>query len=784
MNVSINWVSALLGRDVDGQEAAELLSGRAAPVDSVRAVHGGLQSLVVGVVEQVGKHPNADRLTLCKVNDGRHVVDVVCGAPNVAAGRRYPYAPVGTTLPNGMRLDARKIRGIVSNGMLCSAKELELGPEHDGIMELATDAAAGTPLLDVLPVEDTLLEVDVTPNRPDLLCHKGIARELGAAFGLPVKLPSIEGAPDESKAPRRVAGPGHVDGIDVVIEDLEGCPRYIAAVIRGVNVVPSPMWLQARLLAIGARPINNIVDVTNYLLFELNQPLHAFDYHRLRGHRLEIRRARSGERLTTLDGQERALTTGMTMICDAEGPTAIGGVMGGADSEVTTETTDVVLECAYFDPKRIRETRKALRLTTEASYRFERGTDLQAMPEVVRRAVSMIRAVAGGRETEVAADVYPKPAAARTVFLRPERVAHVLGVALPREEIEQLLSSVGFTVAPKDGRLAAQVPGWRPDVVREVDLIEEVARLHGYDAFPVELRPFRPSAVPDDASEIVKRQLRAVLSGMGLYEARCLPLVPDGGPGAAGLLNPLSAEESFLRRRLLPGLVRSAEHNWANRVRDIRLFEIGATFRDRGAELPEESLRCAGVISGARVPPHWSDGRNTPDYDAWDIKELLAEAAQVGGADGSIEANDDGWVLVDTDGAQRGWAGPLSADSPAWAAPLYGFEFDLDVHDREAKQFTALPTTPPVERDLALVLPAGVTAREVTSAMRQLGGDLLERLTIFDLYQSEELRGRSVAWRLVFRAPDRTLRDQEVDKIVERILGHIKEHFGVDRREA
>jgi phenylalanyl-tRNA synthetase beta chain len=774
MNVSINWVGALLGREIDAEEAADVLSRRAVPVDAVNAVNRGLEGVVVAVVERVEKHPKADRLTLCHVNDGRGLVDVVCGARNVVAGRRYPYAPVGHVLPGGLELEARTIRGVVSHGMLCSARELELGPEHEGIMDLETSAPAGTPLLEVLPVADTRLEVDVTPNRPDLLCHRGVARELGAALDTPVKLPAIPGAPADSRAPGRVPGPGTVDGLEVVIEDVEGCPRYIAAVIRGVEVRPSPLWLQARLLAVGARPINNIVDVTNYLLYEVNQPLHAFDYARLRGERIVVRRARAGERLTTLDGQVHDLTPDMTMICDAESPTAIGGVMGGADSEVTEATADVVLECAYFDPKRIRKTRTVLRTSTEASYRFERGCDIQAMPEVVRRAVTMIRAVAGGEEREPAVDVYPKQVRVHTVFLRPDRVEHVLGVPVARAKIERLLGGVGFTVAPKDGRLAVQVPGWRPDVTREIDLIEEVARLEGYDAFPVELRPFRPSTVPDDPGEGLKARLRQALTAMGLYEARCLPLVPEGGEGVTAILNPLSAEEAFLRQRLLPGLVRSVEGNWANRVRDIRLFEIGAVFRDEGKQLPAETLRVGAVVSGARATPHWSDGGHAADYDSWDLKGLFEVAVRLGGPKGRVEATDGGWALLDMVGRRRGWAGLLEADRPAWAAPLLGFEIDLDVRVTEAAGYRPLPTTPPVERDLALIVPPGVAAGDVEASIREGGGGLLADVVIF----------RSVAWRLVFRAPDRTLRDKEVDKVVRRILTTLKEHFGVERREA
>ncbi len=787
MNVSVSWLEALLGRSIDPGEAAYRISMTAVPVDAVEPVHQGLGDVVVGRVAAVEQLPKADRVVLCKVDDGHGTVDVVCGAPNVTAGATYPYARAGVTLPNGMTLEKRKIRGVVSNGMLCSAKELGLGHDHLGLMTLATDAAPGTPLLHVLPVADTRLILDVTPNRPDLLGHRGVARELGAGYGVPVKLPAIPGAPSDVAAPRRAGARGSVDGLDVVIEDAEGCPRYAAAVIRGVSVGPSPAWLQARLLTIGARPINNVVDATNYLLLELSQPIHAFDLARLRGGRIVVRRARPGERLVTLDGERRELSAEMTMICDATGPVAIGGVMGGADPEVTADTTDVVLECAYFDPPRIRSTRKALKMSTEASYRFERGTDAHAIPEAVRRGVALIRAVAGGAEREAAVDVYPTPLAARTVFLRPERVEHLLGVPVPTQEIEGLLASVGFTAAPKNGRLATQVPGWRPDVTREVDLIEEVARLRGYDTFPTELRPFRPSSVPDDPVERLKGRVRGTLTATGLHEARSLPLVPDGGPDAVAVVNPLSAEEGYLRGSLLPGLVRAVERNWAARERDVRLFEIGVVFEKgeagaAGAGLPVERLRVAGLVTGGRGPGHWTASGRSPDYDVWDVKDMFETLARLCGPPGEVGADGEGWFLTDREGGRRGRAGALNADRPAWAAPLFGFELDVESREVSAVRVAPLPSTPPAERDVALVLPEGVTAAQVEEVLRAAGGALLVRAMVFDEYRSPSLAGRSVAWHLIFRVPDRTLRDEDVEAVMTRISGQLKERLGVEQR--
>jgi phenylalanyl-tRNA synthetase beta chain len=786
MNVSLNWLAALLGRQLDADDVAHRLAMLGVGVEAVERLHQDLGDVIVGLVESVQRHPNADRLSLCVVNAGAGPVEVVCGAPNVTAGRRYPYAPVGATLPGGLTLTARKIRGVVSNGMLCSARELGLGTEHEGILELDTDAAPGTPLLEALPLADTRLALEITANRPDLLGHKGVARDLGAVYGAAVKLPAFPGSASEGPAPRRSERRGAVDGMEVTIDDVEGCPRYIAAVIRGVRVGPSPAWLDARLRSVGARPINNVVDATNYILYELNQPMHAFDLARLRGGKVVIRRARAGERITTLDGADRALTAAMTMICDADGPQAVAGVMGGRDSEVSPSTTDILLECAYFDAKRVRATRKALRMDTDASYRFERGTDPFAMPEAVRRAVALIRAVAGGEEREAAVDVYPEPAKPRAVFLRPEFVSRLLGTPVSREEIERYLVSVGFAVAPKDGRLHVQVPGWRPDVTREVDLIEEVARLKGYDTFPVEMRPFRPGTVADDPIERLKARIRRALTGMGLHEARLMPLVPDaeGDRSLVRLANPVSRDQAVLRTSLLPGLVEAVARNWSARQRDVRLFEIGNVFRARAGGPPQEWLRVGGVVSGARMPSHWSTGGRADDYDPWDVKGLLEEVGRLAGPPADVRPAGSVWLLVGADGGERGRAGELAASRPPWAAPVYGFEVDVELWDRPFARYQPLPVTPPVERDLALVLPDGLAAAQVVALVEEAGRPLLERVTLFDEYRGTGVAGRSLAWHLYFRASDRTLRDEEVDSAMAGILGALKERLGVVRREA
>ena len=793
MIVSRRWLEALLGRPLDGQDVADRLARQVAPVDGVVPIHQDLRDVLIARVLEVRRHPNADRLSLCQVDAGNGTLEVVCGAPNVQAGKSYPFAPVGATLPGGLKLERRKIRGVESNGMLCSAKELGLGVDQAGILELNTDAAPGTPFLEAIPIADEQIIIDVSANRPDLLCHKGVARELAVSLGATAKLPPIPSA--GVKAAVRPSGrQAVVDGVEVRLEDPEGAPRYMIAVLRGVKVQPSPPWLSTRLQSVGQRSINNIVDATNYVLFELNQPMHAFDLAKLRGPAVVVRRAKPSEPIVTLDGVTRKLTPEMTAICDAERPQIVAGVMGSAESEVTDATTDIVLEGAYFQPTRVRRTRRALGISSESSYRFERGIDMLALPDAMTRAIDLICAISGGTVREPPIDLWPEPQKPRSVFLRDARIGQLLGVPVPRKEIEQLLSAVGFVPAPKADRLAVQIPGWRPDVTREVDLIEEVARLRGYDTFPDELRPYRPGTVPDAPSELILRRIRDALvrSGGGLLEARTLPLGPADGPEAVPVLNPLSAEESHLRSQLLPGLIRRVEHNWSHGQRDVRLFEVGTVFKKGQGPRPDEALHLAIVLTGARHPAHWTDRTDAaklPDMDIWDLKQHFELA--VGGAtppsDVQPAANGSGWIAVPREGGEPvGKATPLEADAPKWAAPLYGLEVRIALHPRELPQYQPVPTQPPVARDLSLVVPGGVTAAQVEAVLRREGGALLARLDVLDEYRGPGLPPgtRGVTWRCTFRVPDRTLTDNETNAVLEKMLRAAEETLDVRRRQA
>ena len=783
MNVSYLWLKSLApGLQGSAEEIAHRLALLGAPVDELTHLGAGIGDVVIARVEEVWQHPNADRLRVTRVNAGGDSVQVVCGAPNVEAGRFYPFAPVGATLPGGMSIGKAKLRGEVSEGMLCSARELGLGRDHSGLMTLNGDYTPGTRFVDALGLDDYRLLIDVTPNRGELLSHVGVARELAPGGAAAVELPTFPNASDVRLEIRSGGSHGKVADVLVRIDDEAGCPRYMGAVVRGVRVGPSPEWLATRLRAVGLRPINNIVDATNYVLHELGQPLHAFDLAKLRGDEIRIRRARDGETIATLDGMDRTLVASDLVIADGEGAVAIAGVMGGANSEVDERTTDIFLECALFEPKTVRRTRSRLVLSTDASYRFERGVDPEGQPRALERVVELIVAVAGGW-VRTAVDLNPRPWERRVVALRPERVKRVLGTEVTPTEIGTLLGEIGFEVDADASPMRVVVPGFRGDVEEEIDLIEEIARRRGYDSFPDELAPFRPSSVPEAPVVEVERRIAQRFVGWGFLEARTTGFVPESA-GEVRVLNPLSAEEGFLRTSLVPGLLRRVEHNFAHGVRDVRLFEIGTAFRaglDGG--MPHEERRVAAAFSGARAPRHWTGEAGA--YELWDLKGMLEELVREY-PDARVDVLGAGFTVVGPDGSLGGGGAGEGVDAPAWAAPVWTLELRLPdaAMDRRGVRYAPLPTQPASERDLALLVPHAVTAEQVGATIVDAASALLEGLAPFDLYAGKGLPEgtRSVAWRLRFRATDRTLTDAEVDAEVERVLRALEERHGVRRR--
>ena len=801
MNVSYRWLKDMVpGLELSPEKLAEHLALRGAPVEKISSAGAELGDIVVAVVLETVQHPNADRLSLCTVDGGHGEVKVVCGAPNVKAGSWYPFAPVGAVLPGNFKIKKSKIRGEVSEGMLCSSKELGLGAEHDGILEIHGHFTAGESFVEAIALDDATLDVEITANRGDLLSHAGVARELASEGEGRVELSQIEGDPGIELSFERDTVEARRGQVGIRIDDADLCLRYLGAVIRGVKIGPSPAWLQQRLRGAGSRPINNVVDATNFVMLELGQPMHAFDLNGLAGTSIVVRRVRADEKsFTTLDGETRELTDDMLMICDAERPVAIGGVMGGRDSEVEDDTVDILLECALFNPKSIRATRKALVMSTDASYRFERGVDPEGMELAISRAVALILATAGGEVDGPVLDCCPVDYEAETVGLRLSRIEHLLGVAFEAGRVRELLTPLGFDiVGESDGTLQVRVPGFRSyDVRREVDLIEEVARAHGYDNFPSDLGPYRPGTVADHPMFALEDELRRSLAGWGLFEAQTPAFVPEG-EGDVRVANPLATTEPFIRRAILPSLIRRLEYNFAHGNRDVRLFEIGTSFRSAGSgEAPREETHVAAVLHGRREPPHWSS--DDAAIAVWDLKALLEQVAATtyGGAAAVAPgaAQDEAFVADAAfdvrlaDGSIVGRGGLLKSetvDAPAWAGEIWGLEVTLpsDPQPSAPVRFQPLPQFPAVERDLALLVPDRVSAYDVGALIRMRGGALLEDVELFDLYRGAGVAQgtRSLAYRLRFRSPERTLKDKQVDKAVDGILARLKEELSVEHR--
>lgn len=814
MNVSYEWLRAFVPFDATPAELRDLITAHVATVDELVALRQDLAPIVVARVVEEAPHPDSDHLHVTRVDAGTGtLLDVVCGAPNVTAGKLYPFAPTGTTMPNGLKIERRKIRGAVSNGMLCSPDELKLGTDHSGIMELEVDVPPGTPFLEALPIGDTRLVVDVGANRPDLLSHLGIAREVAAITGRTNALPAIEGlAPDIPPAAASVDS-GRAGPVQVRVVDRDLVRRFMGVVVRGVKVGPSPEWLVRRLESVGGRSINNVVDASNYILHELGQPTHAFDVARLDGPSIVVRRAEKGEKIVTLDGTERTLGENMIVIADATRPQAVAGIMGGRDSEVSESTTDIFLEVANFNPRLIRAARRRLGMSTDASYRFERGVDVAIAPVALSRLARLIMLVAGGVIDTAPVDIGPgEELETRTVALRPARVERLLGERIPADEVSRLLRAVGFEVRAEGAdMMRVGVPSWRDDVREEVDLIEEVARLRGYDTFPVEIRAYRPGTVPDSPQWLTGRRVRETLVGEGLLEAIPLPFV-QGGEGFVRISNPISENEAYLRRDVLDSLCRRAEYNLARMQGDVRLFEVGSVFEPRAGMLPREELHAGLVVMGRREPAHFTDPKSPAfdawiAYDEWDAKALAEVVARAAYPSAAIVLHDGAsegalWT-VEADGTRIGVVRRLALDAPVWAAPAFGVEITLGVVESTpvaapgqsahapgehrlafVPRYRALPTTPPAEFDLALLVPDSVQAAVVENVIRRTSGELLERLELFDRYvgRGVEPGFRSLAWRLTFRHPERTLRDKEIEGRRARILSALADELNVRQR--
>ncbi len=763
MKVPVTWLREYVEVDATTAEIADRLAIATGEVErisyrGVADVDGNHGHYLVGRVVEAGKHPNADRLQLCRVDVGEaEPRQIVCGAWNFGAGATVAVALPGAVLPDGRTLERAKLRGSVSDGMILSEAELELSSEHAGILVLPEPWEPGTPLRDVLPLGEEVLEIEMTRNRPDCLSVYGIAREVAALF-------AGELEPPPGEEPELAGG----EDPEVAIEDPEGCPRYIGRLFRDVAVAQSPPWLKARLTAAGMRPISNVVDITNYVMLALGNPLHVFDFETLRGGRIVVRRARAGEEFTSLDGNLRKLDPADLVIADAEGAIAFAGIMGGLDTEVTEATTSVLLEAANFEPGTILWSSERHALRTEGSNRWEKGVDPYLAPHAARLATQLIVELAGARWTGDKDAVGELPEAP-VVHYRTGRANKIVGVDIDEQEQKDILERLGFDVVPG---WDVRVPTWRMrDTTREIDLVEEVARVHGLEKVPFTL-PLR-SAMSGRLSQAqrLRRLVEDVLAGAGFSEAYTLSLVAhDPDSDALRLPVPLTSEHGILRTTLLQGLVAAARHNVAVGNEGIALFEIARVYLPAGEDLPDERWRVGGIAQGGYPR---AKGAVETLYEALGIEPALERTR--------LEHLHPGKAAA----LEAGWAGELH---PALLEGGWGaFELDLDTlfaQVPERVEYEDVVTYPAVHQDLAFVVDEEVLAGELIEAAREAAGPELRDVRAFDVYRGEPIPAgrKSLALHVSFQSPERTLSDEDARAIRERVVAALGEKFDAELR--
>ena len=800
MKILYGWVKEFVDLRLTAQQAADRLINAGIEVASVTALAPDCKGVVVGEIEaierELGKGHGGYQLFLCRVSTGRERYSVVCGAPNTKVGARAAFAPPGAVLPGGRRIAAAKIQGVESQGMLCSERELGLGEEHEVGLLLLDGARPGADLVATLGLDDHVLEVEITPNRPDCLSIVGIARELAALTGARFRPPTV--ALKESAEPARALARVRLEAPDL-------CHRFTARVITGVTIGLSPAWLQARLRAVGLRPISNVVDATNYVLWELGQPLHAYDHATVADATIVVRRAREAERFTTLDGQERQLDASMLVIADPRRAIGLAGVMGGANTEVTAQTTRVLLEAAWFAPGSIRRTSRTLGLRTDAAYRFERGADVEGLVTASARAAALIAETAGGTIARGVVDAYPRKRKPQRVRLRMSRVKRVLGVAPAPALARKVLTGLGLPVKSRGADLEVTVPSFRRDLSMEDDLVEEIVRVWGYDRIPSTLPGGAISLVTHPATLRQGQTVRRALVGAGLAEvvtyafsdpARADLLRRPADPKPVELMNPLAQDASLLRTHPLEGVLSAVATNVRRQQADVRVFEVGKVYQWGNGDTGTSEPRWVAIaLTGGRGEAGWSGTPEPVDmYDAKGLAEhvlaALAVRAGTGGA-GALSGfePDCHGTLVAESGAILAEFGEVAAalrESFGIAAPVFAAVVSLDAIVATSVaplRYQPLPRFPAVERDLAFVIGAEqtLTAAQIEAALREEAGPLLRRLVLFDVFRFPDGRS-SLAWRLLFQAEDRTLTDAEVNAIQERVVRRITETFHITLR--
>lgn len=799
MNISLNWLKQYVDlTGISADEISEKLTISGLEVENMIDKGKLYENFIVGFVKERKKHPNADKLSLCIVSSGENDYNVVCGAPNVDAGQKIVFAKIGAVVPEGgFKIVKAKIRGEVSEGMICSEKELGLSGDHSGIMVLDPSLKEGTPLAEALGLNDVLYEIGITPNRPDALSHFGVARELAALFNSEFKTPLISLNESREEAAKAAT---------VQVENKKNCPRYSARVLKNIQIQESPKWLKERLIAVGLRPINNVVDVTNFIAHELGQPLHAFDLDLLSGKTIVVKDAGNMEKFTTLDSKERKLMPEILMIWDGGRPVAIAGVMGGENSEVTADTKNILIEGAYFNPSAVRKASKFLQLSTDASYRMERGCDPNITVYAVDRAAQLISEIAGGDVLKGAIDIYPEKIEPKQAELRYDRIKKVLGYEIPHNDVQSILTKLGMEIISKDdSKIKVKIPTFRPDIEREIDLIEEAARIYGYDKIPpVERIKVLLGEKIDDSK--FRDDVRNAAVGLGFYEMINNPLQSKDSVALFGspieILNPQSYDMSALRTSMLSGALLTVSKNIKVGEKNLRLFEIGNVFEKKTADEIKsfddfsEEEKIIFILTGKAVETEWY--AKDRQYDIYDIKGCAGAFLKKFSLD--KETNDSYYHEEDKFFNEKivkkhkesviGFGGSVKKEILTKFdidQNVIVYEFDLNALRKikpTAYAYSNLLKYPKAVRDCAFIIDKDITSDKVVAALEKGGSKLLKKVAVFDVYEGESLgtNKKSLAFSLEYYDPSRTLTETEVDKDFYNSINSVKKELNAELR--
>ena len=801
MKVSLNWLKDYVEIRMEIKELINLLTMAGLEVGQAISTGEGFDKIVVAEISSIRKHPNADRLSLVEVKSGKEKFSIVCGATNIREGQKVPFALIGARLPDGVEIKRSKIRGEASDGMLCSEIELGLGQDATGIMILPAELSSGVNFGEALGLKDTILDISITPNRPDCLCIIGVAREIAALTHQRVKYPTLLPSDKREEIHQKTS---------VTLLDPDLCPRYVARMIEGVKIGPSPNWMKNRLEKVGVRSINNVVDVTNFVMMEYGQPLHAFDFELLEEGRIVVRRAQKGEGFVTLDGVKRILDGEMLMICDGVKPVAIAGVMGGLNSEIKEDTKIVLLESAYFNPMGNRRTSKELGLETEAAYRFGRGIDYGGCVAAANRAAQLIQESAGGRVIEGVVDAYPSPIRPRPIRLRVRKIHQILGTEISTKQARIYLEDLELNVRDEDKDiLIVTPPSFRGDLEREIDLIEEIVRMDGYEKIPLTLPKGPPSPEERSREFFLERKAIEILLQHGYYEVVTysftspiswdfIGLYPeDPRRKCLQILNPLTEDYSVLRTSLIPGLMETARYNVTRKNSNLKIFELKKVFfAQEGEKLPKEVKYLVGLAMGIDQDPHWAFSPRPIDfYDVKGCVEDLLETLQIEEIK-FIRAEDIPYlhpgkaskVLCGKEVlGVLGEVHPQVLDYYEIHGKAYLFEIDFEQMVKwagEGKRFRPLPKFPAVYRDLSLVVDDELEVEKVAEAIWNFHQPSIDEVKLFDVYRGAPISEgkKGVSYRIRYQANDRTLTDEEVNRYHEKIIFQLKEIFQVELR--